>query len=190
MPEFLQESGRVGDSKLEWFALKVRTKAEESVRVALENKGYKAFVPTYETVRKYSDRLKKIAFPLFPGYVFCRLDRNRRLPVLMTPGVEYAVGFGGRLESIPAHEMSAIEAVSLAGLDAQPWPYLNTGDKVRIATGVLSGVEGLLIRTQSADRLILSVEMLQRSISVEIERSWVRPILETPAHKQIPGLRK
>ncbi len=190
MPEFPQESHSAGNSKLEWFALKVRTKAEESVRVALENKGYQTLMPTYETVRKYSDRLKKIAFPLFPGYVFCRLDRNRRLPVLMTAGVEYAVGFGGKLESIPSHEMASIEAVSLAGLAVQPWPYLNTGDRVRIATGALCGVEGLLIRTQSAERLILSVEMLQRSISVEIERSWVHPILETPSQKQIPGLRK
>jgi transcription antitermination factor NusG len=175
---------------LDWFALKVRTKAEDSVRFSLQQKGYEAFVPTFIAVRKYSDRFKKITSPLFPGYVFCRLDRNRRLPVLMTPGVEYAVGFAGKLESIPTQEIKALEAVNESGLVVQPWPYLHAGDRVRIASGALAGVEGLLVRTQSADRLILSIEMLQRSISVEIERSWVRPILETPALKPIPSLQK
>lgn len=160
---------------LEWFALKVRTKAEESVRSALAGRGYEALLPTYVSVRKYSDRLKKVHVPLFPGYVFCKMDRGRRLPVLMTPGVEYAVGFGGRLEPVPEAEMQAIETAMHSGLAVQPWPFLTTGDRVRIATGALAGVDGILVRAQGADRLIVSIEMLQRSLAIEVDRTWVRP---------------
>lgn len=178
------------DNELAWFALKVRTKAEDTVRAALEGKGYQVFLPTYLSVRQYSDRLRKIAAPLFPGYVFCHMDRNRRLPVLMTAGVEYAVGFGGKLESIPTSEIDAILAVTQAGLNAQPWPYLKSGSRVRIAFGSMKGVEGLLLKTQGADRLILSIEMLQRSISVEIERTWVHPLTEQPRLNTIDELVK
>lgn len=177
-------------SKPEWFALKVRTKAEDSVRAALEGRGFEAFLPTFIAIRKYSDRLKKVASPLFPGYVFCRMDRHRRLPVLMTAGVEYAVGFGGKLEAIPNHEIEAIETLSRAGLPAQPWPFLSSGDRVRIAAGSLAGVEGILVRSHGADRLVLSIEMLQRSVAVEIERSWVRPLPESHNNKILPGLIK
>lgn len=178
------------ENQLDWFALKVRTRSEDTVRTALEGKGYQVFLPTYLSVRQYSDRLRKVAAPLFPGYVFCRMDRNRRLPVLMTAGVEYAVGFGGRLESIPASEIDAIETITQAGLNAQPWPYLSSGSRVRIAFGAMKGVEGLLLKTQGADRLILSIEMLQRSISVEIERSWVRPLSDQSVPKPTSKLLK
>ena len=182
------ENTPVMTSALEWFALKVRTKAEDSVCTVLRGKGYETFLPTFVSVRKYSDRLKKISAPLFPGYVFCKMDRNRRLPVLLTAGVEYAVGFGGRLEAIPAAEINAIEAVASSGLQLQPWPFLNAGDRVRIANGSMTGVEGILIRTHGVDRLVLSIEMLQRSISVEIERTWVRPISEGSIIRPIDNL--
>jgi len=182
------ENTPIMTSGLEWFALKVRTKAEDSVRNALQGKGYETFLPTYVSVRRYSDRLKKISAPLFPGYVFCKMDRNRRLPVLLTAGVEYAVGFAGKLEAIPAAEILALEAVASAGLQLQPWPYLNAGDRVRISNGSMTGVEGILIRAHGVDRLVLSIEMLQRSISVEIERTWVRPISETSIVRPLDGL--
>ena len=181
---------QVTDNEFAWFALKVRTRAEDSVRTALEGKGYQVFLPTYLSVRQYSDRIRKVAAPLFPGYVFCRMDPNRRLPVLMTAGVEYAVGFGGRLESLPAAEIDAIQAITQAGLNAQPWPYLRSGNRVQIAFGAMKGVEGLLLKTQGADRLILSIEMLQRSISVEIERAWVRPLTEQSILKTTGELTK
>jgi transcription antitermination factor NusG len=172
LPEVVSES-------TPWYAVKVRTRAEDTVRTLLAGKGYVALLPTYLECRQYSDRVKKIDAPLFPGYLFCRLDVNRRLPVLVTPGVEYLVGFGGIPQPIPASEIVAIEAVMNSGLSAQPWPFLRSGHRVRIEMGALRGVEGTLVRTQGADRLVLSVELLQRSISVAIDRSWVRP---APAH--------
>jgi len=169
------------ESKLEWFALKVQSRYKEKVKESLRGKGFKVMFPQYTSVRQYSDRLKKIALPLFPGYVFCQMDQNRRLPVLITPGVEYVVGFCGRMEPIPQQQIDALESLSTAELDSQPWPYLAIGDRIRIAAGALAGVEGFLIRTQGTDRLILSIEMLQRSIAVCIERTWVQPkTLERP----------
>lgn len=163
-----------------WYAVKVRSRAEETVRAMLTGKGYLALLPTHLECRQYSDRIKKIDTPLFPGYLFCRLDVNRRLPVLMTPGVEYLVGFGGIPQPIPESEIAAIETVMNSGLLAQPWPFLRSGHRVRIEMGALRGVEGTLVRTQGADRLVLSVELLQRSLSVAVERSWVRPASAYP----------
>jgi transcription antitermination factor NusG len=93
--------------------------------------------------------------------------------------VEYVVGFGGVPQPIPDAEIAAIETVTSSGLSAQPWPFLKAGYTVRIGFGCLAGLEGMLVRTLGADRLVLSVEILQRSIAVELDRSWVRPAAVT-----------
>jgi transcription antitermination factor NusG len=163
-------------SILPWYALKVRTKAEEKLQQALINKGFETFLPTSIDVRRYSDRLKKVRIALFPGYLFCRLDHEHPLPLISTPGVESIVGRGGLPEPIPDQEISAIQSVLQSDKIAVPWPYLKAGDKVRVQFGSLAGVEGTLIKTKGLDRLVLSIHLLQRSISFEIERDWVRPI--------------
>ena len=161
---------------LPWYALKVRASGELKVRQALEGKAYTVFLPTYLEGRKYSDRVKQVEAALFPGYLFARLDVNHRLPVIQTPGVEAVVGFGGEFEPVKDDEIRAIQKFITAGTKAAPWPYLKEGDRVQVQFGSLEGVEGILIKTKGQDRLVLSVHILQRSISVEIDRSWVRPI--------------
>lgn len=163
-----------------WYALKVRTRAEDRVLEGLLAKGYPSFLPTYVESRRYSDRIKTVKAALFPGYLFCRFDATRILPVLTTAGVEYVVGFGGVPQPLPDSEIEALEAIAQSGVSSQPWPFLRTGHRVRIQFGALTGVEGLLVRTQGSERLVLSVELLQRSISVEIDRSWVRPDAAQP----------
>lgn len=162
--------------RLPWYVLKVRSRAELTIGSLLDQKSYETFVPTYLEIRRYSDRLKKVDTPLFPGYVFCRLDAKNYLPVLTTPGVEYVLGSAGEPEPVPEEEVSAIERVFHAGAKAHPWPYLKTGNRVRVEHGSFAGIDGIYVSDKGADRLVLSITMLQRSVSVEIDRDWVRPL--------------
>jgi transcription antitermination factor NusG len=171
------EENRVMDQApvLPWYALKVRTNGESKPYEALILKGFEAFLPTFIDVRKYSDRLKKVPAALFPGYLFCRLDAEHRLPILSTPGVESIVGPGGVPHRMEEEEITVIRRVLQTGA-AVPWPYLKEGDRVRVQFGSLQGVEGTLIKVRGIARLVISIHMLQRSISMEIDREWVRPL--------------
>jgi transcription antitermination factor NusG len=164
-----------------WYAIQVRSGLEARSQQALERKGCEVYLPTYIDCKQYSDRVKKVAAPLFPGYLFGRIDIDYRLPILTTPGVLSIVGFGGVACPVDEAELEAVRAVTTSGVSAMPWPYLKTGDRVRVVYGTLSGAEGLLVRTRGEDRLVLSVHLLQRSISVEIDRTWVKPIEVAPA---------
>ena len=166
-----------GDERLwPWYALHVRTRGEAKLKTALESKGFTTFLPTYTESRKYSDRVKKVAAPLFPGYLFCRMDVTKRLPLLMTPGLHSIVGNMGVPQAIDEKEIDAIRRVVGANIAAVPWPYLKAGDRVVVQYGSLAGVEGALVRDVRGDKLVLSVHLLQRSISLEIERDWVKPL--------------
>ena len=163
------------EDTLPWYALKVRAKAESSVDISLRAKKYITFLPTYQECRQYSDRRKTVSVPLFPGYLFCRLNPEKRLPILQTPGVDFVLG-NGKPESIPEEQIEAIEKTVSSGFSAKPWPYLKAGQKVIVETGPLLGVEGILVAEKGIDRLILAVEMLQRSVSVQVDRTWIRPL--------------
>jgi transcription antitermination factor NusG len=159
-----------------WYALKVRTRGESLVGTILQRKDYEIFLPTYQESRKYSDRIKKVDAPLFPGYLFCRLDVLNRLPILTTPGVDYILGTNGEPEPLPEQEIGAIQRVVNSGAAARPWPFLKAGSRVRVEHGAFTGVEGILLTERGADRLVLSIALLQRSVSVEIDRTWIRPL--------------
>jgi transcription antitermination factor NusG len=164
------------DGSFPWFALRVRSRAEQLVGTSLIGKGYEIFLPTYLECRRYSSCVKKVDAALFPGYLFCRLDVNHRLPVLSTTGVEHIVACAGVPHPIEESEIAAIRTVVGSQLPAMPWPYLRVGNAVRIEFGPLKGLEGLVVTEKSRQRLVLSVHLLQRSVSVEIERTWVRPL--------------
>lgn len=158
-----------------WYALKVRTRSEVFVGTCLTHKSYETFVPTYREVKTYSDRVKKVESALFPGYIFCRLDPERRLPILTTPGVEYIVSEDRVPKEIPEVEIDGIMRVVREG-QAKPWPYLKSGDRVRVKLGSFAGVEGILVSEKGSERLVLSISLLQRSVAVEIDRLWVQPV--------------
>ena len=170
-------SSRPLENPLQWYAMKIRTGGELRVAEGLSSRGYEIFVPTSVESRRYSDRIKVIKAPLFPGYAFCRLDIERRLPILQSFGVDHFVGIGRVPVPIPDAEILALHKVVASALPAQPWPYLAAGDQIHIQYGALTGLTGLLVSIKGAERLVLSVHLLQRSISVEIDRSWVRPAL-------------
>ena len=159
-----------------WFALHVHTRREPVIKRALEFKSYETFLPTYKESRQYADRVRKLDAALFPGYVFCRLDTENRLPVLITPGVYDIVRTGDVLQPVEEAVIEDIRRIVTSGCNAKPWPFLKTGDRVRVQFGSLFGVEGFLIREKGTDQLVISVSMLQRSVSVEIERSWIQPL--------------
>ncbi len=158
-----------------WYALQVRPRFEKMVASALVSKGYEGFLPLYRHRSRWSDRIKEVHLPLFPGYLFCRFDVNKRLPILVTPGVIHIVGIGKIPHPVDDTEIAALEKIVLSGLQAEPRSYLTIGQKIRIEIGPMAGVEGILLAQKGANRLVVSVSLLQRSVSVEIDESWVVP---------------
>lgn len=158
-----------------WYALRVRSRREQIVEMHLSSRGYESFLPTYTSRRQWSDRLKQTELPLFPGYVFCEFEASDRFPVLTIPGVVHVVGIGKVPIPVDAAEIAALRAAVQGGLRRQPWPFLQVGDRVKIEHGPLCGVEGILLRI-GEDRLVLSVTLLQRSVAVQVDEDWVRPI--------------
>jgi transcription antitermination factor NusG len=160
-----------------WYAIRIWSRFERVASVALAGKGYEQFLPLCHSTHRWSDRSKELDLPLFPGYLFCRFDAQERLlPILTTPGVISIIGVGKIPVPIPNEEIQAIQAVIGSGLHAQPWPQLAVGSKVLIHRGPLAGLEGITLDVDKKYRLIVSVPLLQRSVAVEIERGWVRPI--------------
>ena len=164
-----------------WYALRVKSKFEAVASAGLSGKGYQPFLPLYRARRRWSDRVKQMELPLFPGYVFCRFDAGTRLPILTTPGVISVVGYGREPVALEEREIAAVRAIIASGLPAIPWPYLRAGNRVLIEEGALRGVEGIVLSLKKETRLIVSVTMLQRSVGVEIDRAMVRPLTPTRA---------
>jgi transcription antitermination factor NusG len=159
-----------------WFAVRVRSNQERLAALHLEERGYQGFTPSYKVERRWSDRTKEIEQFLFPGYVFCRLDPNDRLPVLTAPGVVGLVGCGRIPTPIPDHEVERIRRMVQSGLLVTPWPFLELGQTVLIEQGPLAGVEGILEEVKGKYRLVVSINLLRRSVGAEVDRHWVRPV--------------
>lgn len=158
-----------------WYALRVRPRHEKSVFEQLGNKEYSAFLPLYSARRRWADRWKVLSLPLFPGYVFCCFDTAARSRVLATPGVIDVVRLGSEPAPIASSEIEAIRLVAASNLKAEPYPSLVRGQRVVVDGGPLNGVAGTLMQVRNGVRLVISVELLQRSVQVEIEREHVVP---------------
>jgi transcription antitermination factor NusG len=164
-----------------WYALYVRTRFEKVVAQNLRCKGYEEFLPLYRRTSRWSDRLKQIELPLFPGYVFCRFNPHNRLPILTIPGVKAIVGFGKDFIPVDEGELNAIRGVSRNGTHCEPWPFLQVGQRVCVEYGALAGTEGFVLMFKNTYRLVISVNLLQRSVAVEIDRDCLKPIAQTGA---------
>ena len=158
-----------------WFAVHVRPRHERTAETALSNKGLQCFLPVYPSRRRWSDRSKNLLLPLFPGYLFCRLETRDRLRVETTPSVLTIVGSAGRPLPVPEAEVSAIQALLASGRPVLPHPYVHEGDFVYIHRGPLQGLEGILLQVKNIWRVVVSVTILQRSVSVEVDRDCVSP---------------
>ncbi|MGC4053266.1 MAG: UpxY family transcription antiterminator [Paludibaculum sp.] len=162
-----------------WYAVRVRSNREAVVSLHLRERGLEEFTPSYRVERQWSDRVKYIDQPLFPGYVFCRLNLNNRMPVLTVPGVVGLVGVGKQPVTIAEAEVERVRTMVRSGVAVSPWPFLKEGDPVLIERGPLAGLEGILQRLKGKLRIVVSVSLLQRSVSAEIDTSWVRPLLKS-----------
>ncbi|MCU1241312.1 MAG: transcriptional activator RfaH [Candidatus Acidoferrum typicum] len=156
-----------------WFALQVRMRHETGVADHLQGKGYEWFLPLYKAQRRWSDRVKEVQAPLFPGYLFCRFNPHDRLPILKTPGVTQIVGYNHVPVPVDEQEIQAIRTLVASGVSNFPCPYLEVGSKVRIEAGALRGLEGILMDLKGKRRLVLSITLLQRSVAVEIDSDAV-----------------
>lgn len=170
-----------------WFALQVRSRYENIVTAHLDGKAYEWFLPLYKSRRRWSDRFKEIERPLFPGYLFCRLNPLNRLPILTIPGVVLIVGTSKTPIPVDETEIAAIQAAVKSGLPSQPMQFLQIGQRVRIDYGPLCGLEGILLDFRGRNHLVLSVTLLQRSIAVQVENAAVTSIPQKPwAYPQQP----
>jgi transcription antitermination factor NusG len=131
--------------------------------------GFEVFLPLYSAGRHWREVNKQLLLPLFPSYVFIRGFLDRQLDALKTPGVYQVVGSGGRPAPISGTEIEAVRRTVTTSLRIEPHPFLNCGDRVRVKSGSLTGVEGILVRKKGLFRLVLSVEMLGKSVAVEVD---------------------
>jgi transcription antitermination factor NusG len=159
-----------------WYALQVRTRYESGVASFLEGSGYELFLPLHTCRRRWSDRIKKVETPLFPGYLFCRFNAQDRLPILKAPGVIQIAGYNRIPFPVEDSEIRAIQALMASGLPNQPWPFLGVGDRVRIDAGPLRGHEGTLVEFKGSHRLVLSITLLQRAVAVEIDSAFIEAL--------------
>ena len=154
-----------------WYVAHTSANHEKRVAQQLLQRSVENFLPLYDTVRRWKDRRMKLQVPLFPGYVFVQLPLRDRLKVLQVPGVARLISFNGHPAALPDKEIEALRAGLSAQLRAAPHPYLTVGRRVRVKRGPLEGVEGILIRKKNAYRVVLSLHLIMRSASVEVDAS-------------------
>ncbi|HTW31799.1 MAG TPA: UpxY family transcription antiterminator [Candidatus Sulfotelmatobacter sp.] len=159
--------------RLQWYAAYTWARHEKCVAEHLRQREIESFLPLYETVRRWNNGRHRVQLPLFPGYVFVRLALRDKLRLLQAPGVVELVSVGGRPAPLPDAEMETLRTALTAGISAQPYSYLSVGSRIEICRGPLQGLRGILLRHQGQFRVVLSVEMIMRSIVVEIDAADV-----------------
>lgn len=159
-----------------WYALHVRSRHEKTVAAQLEAKQQTVFLPLYESRNRWRDRWKTVELPLFPGYVFCQVPPGYCSQVIATSGVIDVVRVGSEPAAVAPHEIDMIKVVAASRLPVEPYPNLAVGETVVIQSGPLAGVTGTLIEVRNNLRLVVSVEILCRSVQVQIDRGWAVPL--------------
>ena len=158
-----------------WWAVYTRHQHEKAVAEMLSAKGFDVFLPLYQSTRRWKDRSKVLSLPLFPCYLFLRGGMDRKLQIVTTPGVHMILYRGERVAIVPDAEIEALQRAVDGPFCVEPHPFLKCGMRVRVTRGALAGIEGILIRKKNLFRLILSVDMLAKSVAVEVYSSDVEP---------------
>jgi transcription antitermination factor NusG len=154
-----------------WYAVYTRANHERQVAAQLACRGVENFLPQYESTRKWKDRKVRLSLPLFPGYLFVHTALRDRIHVLQVPGVARLVGFAGRPAAVPEAEFLKIREFLNRGFRAEPHPYLTAGIRVRVRTGPLAGMQGIIVRRKNRTRLVVSLELIQRAMAVEMDEA-------------------
>jgi transcription antitermination factor NusG len=157
-----------------WYGVRVRSNGEAQASSELSAREFEAFLPTQRVRRRWSDRVKRLEVPLFPGYLFCKFWPQERVKVLEAPAVIQVLGIGGTPIPVSDTEIADIRTLVDSHLTITPWPYLSTGQRVRIGHGPLAGIDGIIANAQDGNsRVVVSINLLQRSVATEIERDWI-----------------
>ena len=159
-----------------WYALWTRSRHERTVHDQLAERGIEVFLPTMTKWSRWKDRRKQIQWPLFPGYCFARFAASDRLPVLTCSGVVSIVSFNGELAAVPDAEIESIRTLVSSALPYDPCPLLKKGARVEVVHGPLKGVVGRLERKGSHARLVLSVDLIGRGVSVQVDAADIREL--------------
>jgi transcription antitermination factor NusG len=159
-----------------WYAVSVFPRHEKHVAQLLEARGVNYLLPLYSSLRRWKDRRKQIDMVLFPGYVFVNIGLEGRVGVLKAPGVARFVTFQGRPAVIPDYEIQAIGTSVKAGIAMQPHPYLKKGQRVRVRSGPMTGVEGILVRRKDGYRVVLSINLIMSSVAAEVDEFDIEPL--------------
>jgi len=162
--------------QMPWYAAYTFAKHEKRVVRQLEERRIQSFLPTYRSVRRWKDRKKVLDLPLFPSYVFVQMNATSRLQLLSLPGVLGLVCFQGKPAPVDSDEIESLRQGLAESTIVHPHPYLKAGRRVRIRSGSLAGVEGVLVRKRDCARVVLSISLLQRSVSIDIDEADVEPI--------------
>lgn len=160
-----------------WYGLHTRPRHEKIVAQRLEERGVTAFLPLVSETHRWSDRKKTVQLPLFSCYVFAKFTPNRldRLRVLRVEGVFGFVGARGEGTPIPEEQIDAVRSLVETQLPWSSHPFLKIGQRVRIRSGVLDGMEGILVSRNGDRSLVISVDAIQRSLAVRVEGYEVEP---------------
>ena len=159
-----------------WYAAQTYANHEKRVLEQLSQRTVEAYLPLYASVRRWKDRRVRLDLPLFPGYVFVRLALRDRLRTLQTPGLARLVGFGGQPTALPDQEIDALRQGLARAIRIEPHPYLKVGRRVRVTTGPLQGLEGILARKKNSSRFVISLDLIMRSVAAEIDVAELEPV--------------
>jgi len=160
-----------------WYAVYTCANHEKHVAAEIAARGAEHFLPVYRSVRRWKDRRVTLDLPLFPGYVFVRLPLRDKLRILQVPSVVHFVSFNGLPAALPDDEVEALRSGLGHGLHAEPHPFLTVGRRVRITGGPFAGLEGILKRRKSGARVVVSMDLIQRSIAVDVDVADIAPAL-------------
>jgi len=160
----------------QWYAVYTCARHEKSVAQQFTQKQVESYLPLYDALHRWKDRRAHVQLPLFPGYVFVRIALQDRLKVLEVPSVVRLVGINGRPTPLPENEMTSLRNGLANDLRAEPHPYLKIGRRVRVHRGPLIGREGILVRKKDKLRLVLSIDLIMRSVAVEVDAADIEPL--------------
>src|SRR5579872_2904391 len=166
-------SERLADEK--WYALYTCARHEKRIAEQIERRSLPCFFPLYRSMRRWADRRKELQLPLFPGYVFVRLGLQRKLNVLQIPGVVHIVSFDGRPAEVPVEEIDRWRTRLSGAAGIEPHPYLQKGRRVRVRRGAMQGLEGIVTRRKGHCRVVFSIDLIQRSVAIELEEEDLEP---------------
>ena len=160
----------------QWYAAYTFAKHEKRVAQQLNERRIESFLPTYRAIRKWKDRQKALQLPLFPSYVFIRIDIKDRLRVQQVPGVVSLVSFGGSPVPLRSSDVETLRQGSANPTQIAPHPYLKVGRRVRVRGGPFAGTEGILMRRRNGCRVVVAIDLLRRSVAVEADEADLVPI--------------